>query len=87
MNKSKVKWASLGGAIEDIKEAKKKYTPKPVITPQWLIDYIIARDRALWRLFPGSRGEIEEMHLDDKKKEAVSDKPKEIESSQSNMKL
>jgi len=26
------------------------------------VDYLIARDRMIWRLFPGSRKEIEDQH-------------------------
>ena len=69
MRKQTLKWDGLGGNIVQIPQPKVRRVVKEYIKPQWLIDYILKRDRILWKMFPGSRLEIEEMHKGDKKVE------------------
>lgn len=65
--KPKIKWA--GYDVVDIPAEKRTYKPKPWSQPQFITDYFLARDRVLWKMFPGSRVEIEERHVNDKKVE------------------
>lgn len=38
-----------------------KAKPKPWIEPEWIKEYKLNRDRVLWKMFPESRKEIEEI--------------------------
>lgn len=57
-----LKWSTLGGDIVQIDYGKPKRVIKPWTQSQFVTDYFLARDRVLWKLFPGSRVEIEEQH-------------------------
>lgn len=69
MRKQTLKWDGLGGNIVQILQPKKTVVKKEYVKPQWMVDYILKRDRILWKMFPGSRLEIEEMHKGYKKVE------------------
>jgi hypothetical protein len=64
-----LKWSALGGYIEQIDLPKPKRTIKPYTESPFITDYRLHRDRVLWKMFPESRREIKEMHLNDKLKQ------------------
>lgn len=55
---AKVKWDTLGGNIIDIPKEKTKYKPKIWVQSQLITEYLIERDRILYKMFPNSRDEI-----------------------------
>ncbi len=59
----RIKTDGYGNATEQYKEPKAKVKKKPYKKPEWLQNYIIERDRLLWKLYPESRKEIEEKYI------------------------
>jgi len=55
--RAKVTWS--GYDVVDVPKEPVKRVIKKWVQPQFITDYLIERDRILWKMFPDSRLEIE----------------------------
>lgn len=76
MAKKHLKTDGQGNVVTDPKIETYKAKVKPYTESQKIRDYRLNRNRVLWKMYPESRAEIEEMTIEMKKNWKTQDKRK-----------